>query len=340
MILLVLPWAANLEVRNVSLVVVDDDRSVISSRLIHKIEASDYFHLLGQSSTYEDALERLEKGEVDALIKIPSYFEKMWITSDHSSILIAVNAVNGSKGGVALSYLQQMITDYARELNLESTNVGIELAKIKVSDYYLFNKYLDYKVFMLPALMVSLLTMFCGFLPALNVVREKEIGTIEQINVTPVGKWTFVLAKMIPYWIVGFVILTIAIFLIWLIYDLFPTGSVITLYLLVVIFVLAIAGLGLVISNYSVTMQQAMFVIWFCLLVFILMSGMFTPIESMPQWAQIITYLNPLRYLVQVMRAIYLKGASMTDLYAQCSALIGFAILFDTWAVWSYRKKN
>lgn len=340
MILLVLPWAANLEVRDLSLIMVDADRSPMSARLVHKLESSAYFRLQGQAETYDEALRRVEKGEADAIIEIPRHFEKCWTVEGRSSLLLAVNAVNGSKGSLALSYLQQIVSDYARELNLEASGVVCQLSKIRVDSHYLYNRHLDYKVFMLPALMVTLLTMLCGFLPALNVVGEKEKGTIEQINVTPVGKWTFILAKMIPYWIIGFVVLTVALVLIGAVYGLVPSGSVVALYLLVIVFVLAVAGLGLVISNYSSTMQQAMFVIWFCMLIFILMSGMFTPIESMPAWAQTITYFNPLRYLIQVMRAIYLKGATFSDLYVQAGALLAFALVVDCWAVWSYRKKS
>lgn len=339
MILLVLPWAANLEIRNIDLLVVDKDCSSLSKRFIHKIEASDYFRLKGISASYDEAILRLEKGEADAVCEISRQFEEKWIRKENPDILVAVNAVNGTKGSVALSYIRQIIADYAEELALENATSKI-VPKFTVNVHNRYNPHLDYKIYMLPALMVTLLTMLCGFLPALNVVSEKERGTIEQINVTPVGRWIFILGKMIPYWIIGFVVLTLGIVLSGLVYGLFPAGSLVVLYLLSIVFVLAIAGLGLIISNYSATMQQAMFVIFFCMLIFILMSGMFTPVESMPQWAQFITIFNPLKYLVQVMRAIYLKGAGLADLSVQAGALLAFATVFDSLAVWSYRKKS
>ena len=324
MILLVLPWAANLEIRNIDLLVVDKDCSSLSKRFIHKIEASDYFRLKGISASYDEAILRLEKGEADAVCEISRQFEEKWIRKENPDILVAVNAVNGTKGSVALSYIRQIIADYAEELALENATSKI-VPKFTVNVHNRYNPHLNYKIYMLPALMVTLLTMLCGFLPALNVVSEKERGTIEQINVTPVGRWIFILGKMIPYWIIGFVVLTLGIVLSGLVYGLFPAGSLVVLYLLSIVFVLAIAGLGLIISNYSATMQQAMFVIFFCMLIFILMSGMFTPVESMPQWAQFITIFNPLKYLVQVMRAIYLKGAGLADLSVQAGALLAFA---------------
>lgn len=193
---------------------------------------------------------------------------------------------------------------------------------------------------MIPALMVMLLTMLCGFLPALNIVGEKEAGTIEQINVTPVGKFTFILAKLIPYWLIGFVVLTLCFILAWALYGIFPAGHFLVIYFFAIIFVLAVSGLGLVISNHSATMQQAMFVMWFCMLILILMSGLFTPVRSMPEWAQWITMLNPLKYFMQVMRMVYLKGSGFIDLLPQLGALLAFALFFNIWAVKSYRKSG
>ena len=199
---------------------------------------------------------------------------------------------------------------------------------------------MDYKVFMVPALMVMLLTMLCGFMPALNIVAEKEAGTIEQINVTPVGKFTFILAKLIPYWSIGFFVLTLCFGLARLFYGLAPAGSIVTIYAAAGLFVLTISGFGLMISNHSDTMQQATFVMMFFMVILILLSGLFTPISSMPQWAQDITILNPLKYLMQVMRLVYLKGSPFSQLTVQFAALAIFAVVLNLWAVLSYRKNS
>ena len=193
---------------------------------------------------------------------------------------------------------------------------------------------------MIPALMVMLLTLICGFLPALNVVGEKEAGTIEQINVTPVNKFTFIAAKLIPYWLIGFVVLTICFVLAWLLYGILPAGHFLTIYGFALIFLPVVSGFGLVISNHSSTLQQAMFVMWFFMLVLILMSGLFTPIHSMPEWARWITRINPLRYFVEVMRTIYLRGGGFAELLPQLGALLAFAAVANIWAVKSYRKSN
>lgn len=343
MIMILMPWAANLEIKNINLNIVDNDHSVASRRLVDKIGASTYFHLNALPDTYDEGLKAIEIGSADIILEIPRDFEKDWMKGKSPRLLVAANAVNGTKGGLGSSYLSSIISDYARELRTESPKLAVSgkvLPKIDIATQNLYNPHLNYKLFMVPALMVMLLTMICGFLPALNVVGEKEAGTIEQINVTPVTKFTFILAKLIPYWLIGFVVLTICFFLAWLLYGILPAGHFLVIYFFAVIFLLVVSGFGLIISNHSATLQQAMFVMWFFMLILILMSGLFTPIHSMPQWAQLIAALNPLKYFIEVMRTIYLRGGGFTDLLPQLGALLGFALFFNLWAVKSYRKSN
>ena len=355
MIMILMPWAMNLEIRNVSLNIVDNDHSVTSRRLVDKISASTYFRLTALPDSYDEALKNVEAGDADIILEIPRDFEKDCTVGRSPHVLIAANAVNGTKGSLGGSYLSNIIQSYASEVvvlpargDMQGDVSGMENSKLSTpnsqpSTNYttlnLFNPNLNYKLFMVPALMVMLLTLICGFLPALNIVSEKEVGTIEQINVTPVGKFTFILAKLFPYWLIGFVVLTICFILAWLLYGILPVGHFLVIYFFAILFVLSMSGLGLVISNHSATMQQAMFVMWFCMLILILMSGLFTPISSMPEWAQAITILNPLKYLMQVMRMVYLKGSGFTDMLPQLGALLAFVLFFNVWAVRSYRKR-
>lgn len=345
MVMIIMPWAANMEIKNISVNVVDNDHSVVSQRLIHKIDASSYFRLNNLSPTYNSALRDIESGDADVILEIPRHFEKKLENGEASHVLLAANAVDGSKGGLASSYMTATLADYNAQLHAENPSSGIvqEAASsvqpsVSVSEKNLYNSHLNYKLFMVPALMVMLVTVICGFLPALNIVSEKEVGTIEQMNVTPVGKFKFILAKLIPFWVVGFVVLTLSFGFAWLIYGILPVGSLGIIYLLSALFVLVMSGFGLVISNHSATMQQAMFVMFFFIIILLLMSGLFTPVMSMPQWAQIITILNPLKYFVDIMRMVYLKGSGLTDLSLQIGALLAFATLFNFWAVKSYRK--
>jgi ABC-2 type transport system permease protein len=337
--LLVLPWAADQEVKNIRLSVVDHDRSAYSERMIRKLIASDYFQLSNISVSNDEALKSVEAGEVDIILEIQSGFEKELMKGGGGEVMISANAVNGMKGGLGSSYLISILNDFSGELQEES---GMQQApvSIRLTTSYRFNPHLDYKAFMVPAIIVILLTILSGFLPALNIVSEKEIGTIEQINVTPVGKFSFILAKLIPYWVIGFILLTVGFGIAALVYRLFPAGSLFTIYLYASIYVLVVSGLGLVISNTSDTMQQAMFVIFFFIMILILMSGLFTPVSSMPEWAQVIAAIDPLKYFMQVMRAVYLKGSGVMDLLPQLGALLGFALFFNTWAVMSYRKSK
>jgi len=337
MMMLVLPWAANQEIKNVKLSVVDNNHSVASERLINKIVASGYFRLTDVSTSYNEAMQSVDQGKSDIILEIPPAFEKDLYRSGFANVMLSANAVNGMKGGLGSAYLSGIINDFAGEISAEQGN-NFQFSIFNFQ--FRFNPTLDYKVFMIPALFVMLLTLLTGFLPALNIVGEKELGTTEQLNVTPMNKGIFILAKLIPYWIIGFVILSICMGLAALIYGLSPAGSMATIYLYAVIYILVVSGLGIVISNYSDTMQQAMFVMFFFMLIIILLSGLFTPISSMPRWAQVITSINPLKYFMEVMRAVYLKGSSMRELLPQFFALCGFAVVFNAWAVMSYRKSR
>lgn len=336
--MLMMPRTANQEIRNLKVEIVDNDRSTFSQRFVGKVSASKYFQFQGFSNSNKQAMDRMDSGEIDAIVEIPPDFEKNLMREGKASIMVSSNTVNATKGSLGSSYLVSIINDFSREIREENMLVNGKIPQISISPQNRFNPHLDYKVFMVPAIMVTLLTLMTGFLPALNIVGEKEKGTIEQINVTPVGKFTFIIAKLIPLWVIGFTTLSICFAIAALSYGLFPSGSLLTLYIFAGVYILALSGFGIIISNFSDTMQQAMFVMYFFILVLILMSGMFTPINSMPQWAQFLTSINPLRYFIQVMRMVYLKGSSISDLYDYLLILSGFAVVFNTAAILSFKK--
>ncbi len=336
MYMLIFPWVVNQEVKNLCLSVVDNDRSTFSERLINKITASGYFKLIDFSDSGNEAMISIDEGKADIVLEIPQDFERDLYRSKLANIMVSANAVNGMKGGLGSVYLSGILNDFANEL---TAGQGSKFQLSAVHPQFKFNPTLDYKVFMIPALFVMLLTLLTGFLPALNIVAEKELGTTEQLNVTPMNKGIFILAKLIPYWIMGIVVLTTSMGLAALIYGLIPP-SFATIYIYSVIYILAVSGLGIVISNYSDTMQQAMFVMFFFLLIIILLSGLFSPVSSMPNWAQVITAANPLKYFIDVMRAIYLKGSTLAELLPQFFILCGFAVVLNAWAVLSYKKSQ
>jgi ABC-2 type transport system permease protein len=342
MVLLIMPLAVNFEVKDIRVCLVDGDHSPYSRRLAGKLAGSRYFRLTGGRGTYGEALGEVEMGRADIVLEIPAGFERLLSSEGSASIMISSDAVNGVKGGLGSVYLSSVVNDFARDARGEWLRSPTRLAApgFEVRTIYRYNPRLEYPVFMVPALMVMLMAMLCGFLPALNIVGEKESGTIEQMNVTPVRKLPFILSKLIPYWVVGFVALTICFGVAFLVYGLVSKGGILTIYLFASVFVLAFSGFGLVISNYARTIQQAMFMMFFFVIAFVLMSGLYTPVASMPDWAQAISRLSPLRYFIEVMRLVYLKGSGLGDLLPRLAALLAFAVLFNGWAILSYRKKG
>lgn len=342
MVLLIFPLVANFDVKNINLSVIDNDKSSYSRNLIEKIRSTGYFKITDIEDNYRNALSSIESDKSDVILEIPPKFEKTLVREMETNLMITANAVNGNKGGLGTSYLVNIIMDFNDNIRTELTsNVNkLNVPFLSIIPKYRFNPSLLYEVFMVPALMVMVLSMICGFLPALNIVSEKESGTIEQMNVTPVQKFTFILAKLIPYWIIGYIVLTICVGIAYFVWDIVPAGFLGTLYIFVTIFILAISGFGLVISNYAISVQQAMFMMFFFVLTFIFMSGLYTPIENMPAWAQMLSNFSPLKYMIQVLRMVFLKGSAFKELLPQFYALMAFAVFFNSWAIYSYRKSS
>ena len=353
LMMLVFPFAVSMEIRNINLAVVDSDRSEESSRLLEKCTSSDYFRLVAFCGSPEEAMRLMDENKADAIITIASDFSREIGNGSGFPVGIKVNTVNGTRGSIASQYLQNCIMMYLQDRNSREAGSSVQSAAsapaaqsvaagpaIDVSEKYYFNTYLDYKLFMIPALIVIGITMITAFLPSLNIVSEKETGTIEQINVTPVSKSAFIICKMIPYWAIAFFVLTACLLIAWAVFGYVCRGNVLWLYLYTTLDIIVMAGLGLLISNYSSNAQQAMFVIWFFAVIFMLMSGIFTPIASMPGWAQAITYLNPMRYYADAMRSVYLKGSSPLDIWYDAAGLASIGAVMVGWAIASYRKSS
>lgn len=321
MVMCVMPWVMNQEVKNIRVDVVDMDLTTQSQQLVHQIEASNYFIFNGQKSTYQEAMKDIETSKADIILEIRD-----------GQYLIAANAVNGTKGSIGSSYLSQIVT-----ANVMPTVSSIQS---KANTLLLYNKGQNYKVFMIPALMGILMMMLCGFLPALNIVGEKEKGTIEQINVTPVSKWSFILAKLIPYWIIGLLVLTVCLVLSWFVYGITCQGPLLLVYLLAILLALFFSSFGLIVSNYSDTMQQAMLVMWFFVVCLMLLSGLFTPVRSMPDWAYLTTYINPMHYFADAIRTVFVRGGGLQAIAHQVLALFCIASVMAVWAVQSYKKNS
>ena len=316
-ILCIMPWVMQMEVKNIVVDVVDIDHTVESQRLVQQIAASNYFIFGGQKASYAEAIKDIEKGKADVILEIRD-----------GKYLIAANAVNGTKGSMGSAYLSQIVT----------SNVKHQTSNI--TPLTLYNKGQDYKLFMIPALFAIVMMLMTGFLPTLNIVGEKEAGTIEQINVTPVSKWAFILAKLIPYWLIALFVITVCLLLAWLVYGITPAGPVWLIYVLAMLLALFFSSFGLIVSNYSDTMQQAMFVMWFFVVSIMLLSGLFTPTRSMPQWAYLTTYVNPMHYFIDAIRTVFIRGGGFREVAYQVFALLSIGIVMGGWAVQSYKKNH
>lgn len=342
--LLILSNAASFEVKNISFSFVDTSHSEVSRALIEKFKASDYFTIVDEFPSKNSALIEMQKGNVDVILEIPINFEKDLIKNKKAVVSVSINAIDGATAGITNVYVLQILASYNQQIQSKlfqyKDSTFVQPKNIITIPSFWYNETLNYKTYMVPGILVLLVTMLTLFLSSMNIVREKEMGTLEQINVTPIKKHQFIIGKLFPFWVLGLVILTVGLLIAKIIFNVPMLGNLGLIYLFTAVYLLVILGIGLFISNFTETQQQAMFIAWFFTVIFILMSGLFTPIESMPKWAQNVTLANPIRYFVEVMRMVLLKGAGFIEIKQHLFILLIYAFIINGLAVWSYKKMN
>lgn len=338
--MLILVPAITFELKKVDVLVIDKDMSPESRGLISKLEGSTFFRIMGMTYNEKEANSLMHRNKCDIVLQIPENFGKDIVTGRQAKLVTAIDAINASSAQLAWAYLNGIVRDYNSILTIENINnsAPVAIPLIDIRNRYWYNEELNYKYYMLPGILVILVTAIGFLLAGLNMVREKEIGTIEQINVTPVRKSQFIVAKMVPFLIIGLVDLALGLAIGKITFNIPFNGSILLLFLGSTIFLIAVLGLAVFISTFSGSQQQFMFVAFFCMIIFILMSGIFTPYESMPQWAQDFNLINPVAYLMRVNRMVMLKGSSFTDISRELISLSVLAVLFTTFAVRRYRK--
>lgn len=335
---LLVPLATTLDVHNLGVAVVDADHSQLSRTIVHDMDASEYIGLNSLATTYDEGLRCLENGDVDVVVEIPAGFEKSLRQGAELPIRhihVAGNAVNAVKGSLGTQYVVQSISASV----MRSMPQGASAAP-HVSVQNLYNPTANYRHFMIPALFIIMAIMVCGFLPAISMVTEKAEGTIEQVNVTPVGRQTFMLSKLVPYWFVGVVEFVVCMLIVRFVYGLTPAGSLWVLLLAIVLFVLYISALGVVVANVCESSLQTMLLMYTINTLFVLLGGMTTPIECMPDWAQSITWFIPARYFIEILRSVYLKASTMPDLWLDFLLLFLSAVAVNVLATITYRKRS
>jgi len=342
MVLLVMPWTMQMDIKHLKISVVDNDKSSLSLRMRSHIKASPYFEEGEQYANYAAASAAMDDNLVDVIVTIPEGMERNMMMPSPKPILIEANGVNAMKGQMGLQYVMQAIYSTYREVNEES-GVAMSEGKPEVVVQERYNETGNARYYMLPAIMIIVILLVCGFIPSLSIVMEKESGTIEMVNVTPVTKWEYILAKLIPYWVAGEAIFLETMLLTGWIYGLWPLGgwsALLTIVPASLLFVLVMSSFSLCIANVSDTLQQAVLLMFFFLMNFMLLSGILTPISSMPEGFRYITYLFPPRYIISIMRAVYLKDTTMPELWGDFLALVILAGVFVVIAVRTYKKRG
>ncbi len=328
--MIVLGFAITTDVKNVKTVIADYDNSRLSREIGRKFENNPHFSVKGYSNSQSHYRKQLDEWQVQAVVVIPQNFSRDLERKLRPQIQVIVDGLDGNTAGIALGYAQGILSDFNTEMALseQASVVFFQKASIVEGETRMwYNLDLESKNYMVPGLIAVLLTMVSLFLTSMGLVREKEIGTLEQLMVTPIKTWQLILGKVLPFLILGFFELIIMLFVAFVVFQLTVTGSLVLLFGLAALYLLSTLGLGIFISTVTQTQQQAMFVAWFFLIFLIFMSGFLFPIANMPDAIQKITYLDPMRYFIIILREIFLKGSSIQFLTNEILSLIGFAVV-------------
>lgn len=337
---LIFPFTADYEIKTLKIAFVDNDKTSTSRGIINKFTYSEYFQNVGVLKSKEEANELILHDEIDILIEVPANFEAAIYSMEASNLAISTNAINSVKAGIGTGYVQSVLESYFSEISDNNVSAFNEASKLLSTNIYWYNEQMNYINLIVPGILVILVTLVGAYVTALNIVREKEIGTIEQINVSPIRKWQFLLGKMIPFWILGMLEFILGLILMKIIFGITVQGSISVLLGATSIYLLVMLGLGFFISAASRNQLQAMFIVFFLFIVFVLLSGIFTPTEGMPQWAKYINYLNPMSFYMDIIKLIILKGSGMDEIHMQISVLSVYAVLVNAAALFIYSDTN
>jgi ABC-2 type transport system permease protein len=350
--LLILANAATFTIRNTPAYVVDLDHSATSRGLVSRIAGSGHFYIQGSSNSLKLANDAMLAGDATLIVTIPADFEESLVRNGKATVQLSVSGEKGSTAGIVQSYASRILVNYATELGAElrpgnsTVRDGKQSGPVpgevriepRVRSWY--NQSLNYKHYMVPGLLVSLVTIISTLLTAQNIAREKELGTLEQLNVTPITRGQFITAKLLPFWGLAMINLTLGLLIGWLVFGIPVRGSLVLLYAAAAVYMVGTLGIGLFVSTLAETQQQAMFVAFFIMMVYLLMSGLYTPVDSMPGWVQVASEFNPVRHFVVIARAILMKGAGLAEILRPLIILVLFAVGVFSLAVRQYHKRT
>ncbi len=339
--LLILANAATFELKSIPIHIVDQDRTQLSRHIISSMSASDFFEVHEIGTSTSNAINAMDRNKVKAIVVLPAGMEKDLMLLGSSNVQVMIDAVDGYAAGISQQYITRLLTELDISsvkpiVDITPSNMGKGGLRITWSHWY--NPTLDYIPFMVPGILVVLVSMIGGFLSGMNVVREREIGTMEQLNVTPITRWVFIAGKLLPFWIIALLELIFGLTVAAVVFNLLSQGSILLILGSAGVFMVVVLGLGLFVSTISDTQQQAMFITWFIMVLFILMGGLFTPIDSMPLWAQQLTLVNPMAWYIDLMRRVMLTGAGLEHVWKSIVVLGGMGIVVLGAAIMRFRK--
>jgi ABC-2 type transport system permease protein len=336
------PFCADYEIKVLDIAFIDNDRSGISGDIINSFNASDLFISHGLLNCKDEADELMKHDKIDLLVEFPDDLEKNLFNNEPTQIAITANAINSVKAGIGTGYVQEIIGRHIQEFAADhaSGNIKQVPANVNISNIYWYNEQMNYKNLIVPGILVILVTLIGCYVTALNLVREKEIGTIEQVNVTPIKRWQFLIGKMIPFWLLGMAEFIAGLVIMKFVFGISVQGSIPLLLGITAIYLFVMLGLGFFISSVSENQLQSMFIVLFLFIVFVLLSGVFTPTEGMPEWAHRINYLNPMSFYIEVIKKIILKGSEFASVQKETIVLAVMAVIINTGAVLSYKESS
>ncbi len=340
--LVLLGNAITTEVKHVRVLLGDRDGTPMSRAFLQSFGGTEYIDVVGRESDERAIARALDRGDASVAVVVPRHFQRDVLRGERPAVQVLADGIDGNSAGVALGYVSRIAAEYQARLISEDPALGRQLRdlrRVQAEPRFWFNPDLQSKVYVVPGIVALLLLIITVFLTSMGIVREKEIGTLEQLMVTPIRATQLILGKIIPFSILGMLEIAIAMGLVYVLFGIGVEGSLLLLFAESGLFILTTLGVGIFISTISETQQQALFVGWFFMIFAILLSGFFIPIANMPETVQYLTYLNPMRYFMVILREIYLKGSSLPHLLNETLAMVVFGVTVFSAAVWRYRVK-
>jgi len=342
--LIFLGYAANRDIKNVQTVVFDRDRSESSREFVRNFEKSGYFSMDYYVSDYNEMSRLIDNGKAITGIVIPENFEKDLNTGVTAKVQFIIDGSDGNKASIAAGYIQNIASAYSKNIaveNIEKAGIKTSIAgTIEPVSRIWYNADLSTRNYMLPGIVGLILIIITTNLSSLAIVKEREIGTLEQLIVTPVKPYQIILGKLIPFAILGIISMTLVLSVMTFWFGIYVKGSLIFLFVSSFVFMLSTLGLGLFVSTISRTQQQAMITSAFLVIMpMIFLSGFSFPVENMPVIIQYVTYLIPLKYFLVIIRGIVLKGLGLSELWIECTVLLSMGIFILISSSLRFRKR-